>query len=126
MENPTLSLQIILGRNIRAAREKLGYSQQHLAERADLSPGHITDLEKGRKWVSADSLARIADALGIEPFMLLLPADYSADLDAFSLLTEYAMSVRERMTGTLDATLREMLGRRDRVDDGHTGHGSSE
>lgn len=112
MENPTPDLQILLGQNIRTAREKRGFSQQLLAERARLSPGHITDLEQGRKWVSADSLGRIAFALGLEPFMLLLPEASGTDPDPFSLLTEYAMSVRERVEGTLDTTLNEMLARR--------------
>jgi transcriptional regulator with XRE-family HTH domain len=109
MENFVPGVQGILGRNIRTARSKLGISQQALAERAELSPGHVNDLEQGRKWVSADALERIAEALYLEPFMLLLPADYSAELDAFSLLTEYASSVRERIEGALDTTLEEAL-----------------
>ncbi len=118
MENSTSRLQALLGRNIRTAREKRGYSQQMLAERAELSAGHITDLEQGRKWVSADSLVRIADALGIEPFMLLLPESVESGTDAFSLLTEYAMSVRETVEGTLETTLREMLARKDSPESG--------
>jgi transcriptional regulator with XRE-family HTH domain len=97
---------------MKAARRKLGISQHALAERADLSPGHINDLEQGRKWVSADALERLAEALLLEPFMLLLPPDYSSELDAFDLLTEYASSVRERIEGALDTTLHEALNKR--------------
>lgn len=116
MENPIPDLQTLLGHNIKTAREKRGFSQQLLAERARLSPGHITDLEQGRKWVSAASLGRIAVALGLEPFMLLLPEAFGTDSDPFSLLTEYAMSVRERVEGTLDTTLNEILSRHGRND----------
>lgn len=112
MEKFVPGVQGILARNMKAARQKLELSQHALAERADLSPGHINDLEQGRKWVSADALERIADALLLEPFMLLLPPDYSSELDAFDLLTEYASSVRERIDGALDTTLHEALKRR--------------
>lgn len=91
----------------------MGFSQQRLAEEADLSTGHMNDIEQARKWVSADTLQRIADALGLEPFMLLIPRDYSSQLDAFSLLTEYASSVRERMEGALESSLKDVLKRRD-------------
>ncbi|MFP3960552.1 MAG: helix-turn-helix domain-containing protein [Spirochaetaceae bacterium] len=109
MEKFVPGVQGLLGRNIKSARARLNLSQQALAERADLSPGHINDLEQGRKWVSADALERIAEALLLEPFMLLLPPDYSSELDAFALLTEYASSVRERIEGALDSSLEEAL-----------------
>lgn len=112
MENFVPGVQGILARNIKTARAKLGISQHTLAERADLSPGHINDVEQGRKWVSADALERIADALSLEPFMLLLPPDYSSELDAFDLLTEYASQVRERIDGALDSSLHEALKKR--------------
>ena len=112
MEKFVPGVQGILARNIKTARAKLGISQHTLAEKADLSDGHINDIEQGRKWVSADALERLADALLLEPFMLLLPPDYSRELDAFSLLTEYATTVRERIDGALDSTLQQALSRR--------------
>lgn len=114
MERDGKGLQRILARNVKMAREKLGYSQMELAEQADLSTTHMTDLEQGRKWVSSGSLQRLADALGLEPFMLLLPPDYSSELDAFSLLAEYASSVRERIEGALDTSLKDIMQRRRR------------
>ena len=112
MEKFVPGVQGILARNIKTARGKLGISQHTLAEKADLSSGHINDIEQGRKWVSADALERLAEALLLEPFMLLLPPDYSRELDAFSLLTEYATSVREQIDGALDSTLQKALSRR--------------
>lgn len=121
MEKFVPGVQGILARNIKTARAKRGISQHTLAEKADLSPGHINDIEQGRKWVSADTLERLAEALFLEPFMLLLPPDYSRELDAFSLLTEYATSVREQIDGALDSTLQDALRKRrppeDEIDD---------
>ena len=109
MANQIPMLQRILARNIRAARAKHGYSQQRLAEKAELSPGHMNDLEQGRKWVSADTLERLGDALGLQPFMLLLPPEYSSQFDAFNLLNEYAITVRESIDGALETSLRKIL-----------------
>lgn len=109
MEKPTPAIQAILAYNIKEARAKLGYSQQELAERAKLSPGHMNDLEQGRKWVSADTLQRLADALAMEPFMLLLPEGYEDHIEAFTLLTEYAGEARRRTSAAMDDLLHEML-----------------
>ncbi|MCG8481087.1 MAG: helix-turn-helix domain-containing protein, partial [Spirochaetales bacterium] len=90
-------IQYTLSRNIKAAREKLGYSQQALAERADLSAGHMNDLEQGRKWVSADTLERLADALLMEPWMLLIPEDAHGRLADYDLLTHFASRMRDQL-----------------------------
>lgn len=68
-------LKNLLASNIRLARERLGYSQQRLAEAAHISPGHMNDIEQARKWVSAETLNNLASALMTEPWMLLLPKD---------------------------------------------------
>jgi len=117
MENQAAGVQQILAKNIRDARKKLGYSQQSLAERAEISPGHMNDLEQGRKWVSADTLERLARALSLEPFMLLLPEDRSVEFSSFNLLTDYATTVRENLEGALDESLRKALRRGHREPD---------
>lgn len=118
MNSDTPRAHKILATNIRSARSKLEYSQQQLAERADLSTGYINDIEQGRKWPSADSLERISTALGVEPFMLLLPPDYSGEYDAFDLLTDYAMSVKESLAGAMDDSLKKILERTQRRNSG--------
>ena len=56
-------IQQLLATNIRLARQKLGYSQMKLAETSDLSTGFIAEIEVGRKFPSASSIQKIADAL---------------------------------------------------------------
>jgi transcriptional regulator with XRE-family HTH domain len=53
----------LLGENIRAQRKRLRLSQEKLAEKADLHPVYIGDIERGEENVSLDSLVRIAKAL---------------------------------------------------------------
>jgi transcriptional regulator with XRE-family HTH domain len=55
-----------MGEAIGTHRKRLHISQEKLAEKADLSPTFISDLERGRVNVAVDSLLRIANALGIQ------------------------------------------------------------
>jgi len=55
-----------MGEAIRAHRKKKKFSQEKLAEKADLSTTFISDLERGRVNVAMDSLLRITRALDIK------------------------------------------------------------
>nr|WP_306238493.1 XRE family transcriptional regulator [Ornithinimicrobium sp. HY1745] len=59
-----------MGSRIRAAREHDGISLRDLAARAELSPGFISQLERGITEPSLESLRRIAAALGRPLFEL--------------------------------------------------------
>jgi XRE family transcriptional regulator, regulator of sulfur utilization len=54
-----------LGNNVRARRKIIGWSQERLAEKADLHPVYIGSIERGQENVSIDSLARIAKAMKV-------------------------------------------------------------
>ena len=55
----------LLGEAIRAARKEAGFSQEKLAEKADLSTVFISRVERGKESPSLDNLVRIAKALGV-------------------------------------------------------------
>ena len=55
----------ILGENIRSCRRNLKWSQEKLAEKSDLHPNYIGDIERGEENVSVDALGRIATALKV-------------------------------------------------------------
>jgi len=55
----------LLGEAIRAQRKRKRWSQERLAERADLSTVFISRVERGKESPSLDSLVKIARALGI-------------------------------------------------------------
>jgi transcriptional regulator with XRE-family HTH domain len=61
----------LVGRRIRAARRAKGWSQQFLADHADLTREHINRIEDGRKEMGIRTLKRIADALDLKPTNLL-------------------------------------------------------
>ena len=55
----------ILGENIRVSRKRAHLSQEKLAEKADLNPNYISDVERGKENISVDALVRIARALNV-------------------------------------------------------------
>jgi len=55
----------VLGEAIRTARKAVGYSQEKLAEKADLRPNYIGEVERGEKTISVDALVRVAKALKV-------------------------------------------------------------
>jgi transcriptional regulator with XRE-family HTH domain len=61
----------VLGQNVRKFRQKLGFSQEALAERADMHWTFISGVERGKYNISLESLVRLAKALGRKPYELL-------------------------------------------------------
>ncbi|MDR3403527.1 MAG: helix-turn-helix transcriptional regulator [Chthoniobacter sp.] len=55
----------IVGDAIREARKAATLSQERLAERAELHPNYIGEVERGEKTISVDALLRIAGALKV-------------------------------------------------------------
>jgi transcriptional regulator with XRE-family HTH domain len=56
----------LLGEAVRAKRKKAGYSQEKLAEKADLSTVFISRIERGIESPSVDNLVKVARALGVQ------------------------------------------------------------
>jgi len=61
----------IVGQNVRTYRQKLGLSQEALAERAGMHWTYISGVERRKYNISLDSLVRIANALDRKPYELL-------------------------------------------------------
>jgi transcriptional regulator with XRE-family HTH domain len=55
----------IIGEAIRKYRTTAEVSQEKLAERADLHPVYLGQIERGEQAVSVHALVRIAKALGV-------------------------------------------------------------
>lgn len=55
----------VLGQRIRLYRKLSRLTQETLAERAELAPTYISDIERGRETISVDAVQRIAKALGV-------------------------------------------------------------
>ncbi len=63
--------KLILGATIRDLRRTLGYSQERLAEKAELHRTYIGGVERGERNVSLENIVRLARALRVTPSQLL-------------------------------------------------------
>ncbi len=62
----------LLGVNVRLQRKLKGMTQEQLAAAAEMERSYVSDIERGMRNPSVAALGRIADALGIEPHILLM------------------------------------------------------
>lgn len=63
--------QIAIGARIKVARERVHLTQEQLAEIIDISPTHMSVIERGVKTPKLDTFVRIANALGVSTDALL-------------------------------------------------------
>lgn len=67
--------------NLKRFRNKKQLSQAQLAEDSDLSPGYIGDMETGKSHPSLNTVEKIAEALEIPPYLLLIPEEETLTTD---------------------------------------------
>lgn len=66
-----MDLVELLGKNVRHYRQLRGMTQEELALSADMKRSYLSDLERGTRNPSVRAVGRIAEALAIEPCLLL-------------------------------------------------------
>ncbi len=66
-----MDIKVILSTNIKKYRKCCGLSQEDLAEQCGLHRTYISDIERCKRNVSIDNIAKIAKALGVDPSELL-------------------------------------------------------
>ena len=74
-ETQYANLRVALAKQIRSGRTRRGISQEELAFRAGLHRTYISLVERSKKSLTVDSLARIASALDIKPSKILASAE---------------------------------------------------
>ena len=75
----TIDLKALLGMAIKTQRASLGISQEELAYRAGLHRTYVSDLERGARNPSVDSIEKLASALELSVSMLFEQADSGAE-----------------------------------------------
>ena len=65
----------VFGTNLKKYRIECGISQEKLAERSKLHRTYISDLERFKRSIALDNIQRIADALEVETFKLLMETE---------------------------------------------------
>jgi len=95
----------LLSRNIKRFRNRIGLSQLHLALELGISTTFLSDIETGKKWVSAQTLTQIAQALKIEVFELFKPEQTIRD-DVNSAVAKYLDDVDDAFIKSIEEAVR--------------------
>ena len=67
----TQNIRKVLGVNVKYYRFLIGYAQEQLAEKCELSPRYISDIENFKGNIPIDTLENIAKYLKVEPYLLI-------------------------------------------------------
>ena len=67
LEVKMADIKILLGRRIKEYRKRAGMTQAKLAELVNVDDKHISCIESGKNFPSADLINRLATALKVEP-----------------------------------------------------------
>jgi transcriptional regulator with XRE-family HTH domain len=66
---------VLLGLNVRKYRKLRGMTQEELGLETEMERSYVSDLERGTRNPSVRALGRLAEALQVEPHMLLMPVE---------------------------------------------------
>jgi ribosome-binding protein aMBF1 (putative translation factor) len=75
-----LELRKALGRNIVEARKRIGLSQRQLSVVTGMSQSSLSQVERGARNARIDNIAKIAQAVSVQPHDLLDPQFCQASL----------------------------------------------
>lgn len=104
--------QVVLGKNIKIYREKSGFTQESLAEKLDISVQHLSNIERGRRFVTAELLDRIAEIFVVplsDLFIEIVPSQSSKHKVQAKRITaiidnellEFAVTIKKRIIDSL-------------------------
>ena len=75
-----MNIKQLFGKNLHEYRKSKDLSQEQLAEKLEISIKHLSTLETGKGFVSAELLEKISEVLGISPAALFYsPKEKSTD-----------------------------------------------
>ena len=110
-----------IGKRIKIARIKVDLTQEKLAEKAELSPSHMSNIETGTTRVSLTTLVSIANILGVTVDDLLCDSILRATpqirqdiADIISDCDEYEIRIIKDIACELKQTLRKDAALRNR------------
>ena len=103
------SLRVALARNLKERRRALRISQAELAERAEISPGYVGEIEIARKFPTPEILQKLALSLEVPAYRLLMTLE-DLGTEAGSAARRQAYEVALRLRSHLDEELRELSG----------------
>jgi transcriptional regulator with XRE-family HTH domain len=108
MKAKPTNVRKILSSNLKKHREKLGLSQEKLAESAGISTMMVKDIEGCRTWVSDKTLESLAAALKTDIYRLLMP-DTAFEEELNKTIRNDLESITLKIRQDIDVTLKNAL-----------------
>jgi len=96
-------IRLVLAGNIKKHRKYLRYSQEKLAEKAGLSSQTLNDIEGCRRWVSAVTITKLAKALHIAEYQLLMPENEGMSENAHTSSLKSLISLQDNIINTINS-----------------------
>jgi len=98
----------ILSSNLKKYRERLGFSQEKLAENAEISTMMVKDIEACRTWVSDKTIESLATALKTDIYRLLMPeTTYEEEIN--KAIRNDLECITQKIRQDIDVTLKKAL-----------------
>jgi len=90
-----------IGSRVRMQREYLGMTREGLCDYVSISPQFLSEIERGIKGVSAETLYKLCDGLGVSADYILMgkekPTDTSSIVKTLATLDERYIPLAEDM-----------------------------
>jgi transcriptional regulator with XRE-family HTH domain len=88
--------------NLKRLRKQQALSQMKLAELCSVSTSYVGEMEIGRKFPSVETFQRIANALKIKPYKLLMDEETREVLDREDFIRLLSETVKASVAESLD------------------------
>jgi transcriptional regulator with XRE-family HTH domain len=96
----------VFGMNVKRLRNRAGLTQLSLAKATGLTHNFINDIEKGKKWVSPETIEKLTVALNVEAYEFFTPDEKSHNPDMRKLASEFKEAVIQNLDKLTEPYLR--------------------
>lgn len=104
----SVEIKRIFTSNIKKYRALNGLTQMQLAEEADISVGFLCDLESGKKWGTLETMAKLAKALHVKPYQLLMPEEEKNNaVNIHEDLSELALNLKQSIDSNIGSLIQK-------------------
>ena len=100
----------ILGKNVKSFRIQKGLSQEKLGEKIDVSKNTISDIESGKKFARADTLAKIAEFFNTQVYELFKPEGVLPDY-AEGVFDKFGEDIKDAVTDVMKKVKDDYMGK---------------
>jgi transcriptional regulator with XRE-family HTH domain len=100
-----MDIKKVFGANVKLYRKQKGFSQESLSEKLNIGPNHLSKIERGAAFVSAELLERLILALEVPAKILFSSA---GDAEGDETMARFERIVKEELRRTADIITRRM------------------